>query len=58
MIFRCRDLAMNIFEFHSYTVSEAIKTIEDYEKKNQTAVRAFEKDTNCRIVGGILQKTN
>ncbi len=55
MIFRCRDLQLNVWEFDAPTVSQAIKTIEDYETKHKTAVRAFYKETGQRIVGGILQ---
>lgn len=58
MIFKCRDLQLNVWEFEALTVSKAIETIEAYEQKNNTAVRAFDKANGWRIIGGIMQPNN
>lgn len=55
MIFRCRDLQLNVWEFEALTVLEAIQVIEKYEAENDTAVRAFDKVTGWRIIGSIMQ---
>lgn len=57
MIFRCRDLDLNVFEIEVDTVEDAILEIEKYEKEHQTALRCFEKETGKRIVGGNLINT-
>lgn len=57
MNFRCRDLDMNVFEFSSDTIPEAISYLNEYEIANKTVVRCFEKETGKRIIGGELKKS-
>jgi hypothetical protein len=49
-------LKLVVFEFEVETISEAIDYINDYEKKQCTSVRCFEKEFGSRIIGGALKK--
>lgn len=56
MNFKARTSELKVFEFSAETVEEALEFILNYEKKNKTNLRVFEKETGKRIVGGRLLK--
>ena len=57
MTFRCRDSKLNVFEFSTETIEEAIEYLKIYETKNNCSTRVFEKETGKRIIGGKLEFT-